>query len=154
MSFDAFLVLVLLCVVVIIASLWFIARQLKLSKQREEKILEGEVFVAQERQKRIDSIQVLLKVVDTDQQLGWIETSIRVKNLLDQLSIDLSQHDDISAFYIVTEKTQHIPTHDQWKDLPKPARAKFSSEMERYETEYLERLQRAKIALQTYSFDS
>lgn len=154
MSFTAFTILLIVCIAVISASLWFIARQLKLNRLREERIKAGESFVAEERQKRIDSIQILLKAVGADEKLTWIETSIRVKNLLDQLSVDLSQHDDISAFYIVTEKTEHIPTHEQWKDLPKEARAKFSKEMDGYESEYLEHLKRAKTALLVYSFDS
>ncbi|MGB5996787.1 MAG: DUF2489 domain-containing protein [Marinomonas sp.] len=154
MSFTVFIILIIGCIAVISASLWFIARQLKVNRLREERIRAGESFVAEERQKRIDSIQILLKAVGTDEKLTWIETSIRVKNLLDQLSVDLSQHDDISAFYIITEKTEHIPTHEQWKSLPKDARAKFSNEMARYETEYLEHLKRAKTALLVYSFDS
>lgn len=154
MSFNAFIGLIVLCVVIIVVSLWFIARQLKLNKQRELRIKEGEAFVAQERQKRIESIQVLLKVVGTDEQLSWVEASIRIKNLLDQLSIDLSDHEDISAFYIVTQKTEHIPTHEQWKDLPKSAKTKYRSEMDRYETEHLEHLKRAQTALLAYSFES
>ena len=154
MSFTAFVLLLFACIAVIAASLWFITRQLKLNRLRESRIREGESFVAEERQKRIDSIQILLKAVTNDEKLTWIETSIRVKNLLDQLSSDLSQHDDISAFYIITEKTEHIPTHEQWKSLPKEARIKFSKEMDRYETEHLEHLKRAKTALLDYSFDS
>ncbi|MEL0624816.1 DUF2489 domain-containing protein [Marinomonas arenicola] len=154
MSFTVFIILIIGCIAVISASLWFIARQLKVNRLREERIRAGESFVAEERQKRIDSIQILLKAVGTDEKLTWIETSIRVKNLLDQLSVDLSQHDDISAFYIITEKTEHIPTHEQWKNLPKEARLKFSKEMDRYEAEHLEHLKRAKTALLDYSFDS
>ncbi|MGO3345389.1 MAG: DUF2489 domain-containing protein [Marinomonas sp.] len=153
MSFIEFLLLIIVCFVVIAISLRVIFRQLKLNRLRDARVQEGEKFVAEERQKRVDSIQILLKVVGTDQQLGWVETSIRVKNLLDQISVDLSEHEDISAFYIVTEKTEHIPTHEQWKDLPKNARMKYRNEMDLYEIEHLEHLKRAKVALQAYSFD-
>jgi len=154
MSFIEFLLLIIVCFVVIAISLRVIFRQLKLNRLRDARVQEGEKFVAEERQKRVDSIQILLKVVGTDQQLGWVETSIRVKNLLDQISVDLSEHEDISAFYIVTEKTEHIPTHEQWKDLPKNARMKYRNEMDLYEIEHLEHLKRAKVALQAYSFDT
>lgn len=153
MSFIEFLLLIIVCFVVIAISLRVIFRQLKLNRLRDARVQESEKFVAEERQKRVDSIQILLKVVGTDQQLGWVETSIRVKNLLDQISVDLSEHEDISAFYIVTEKTEHIPTHEQWKDLPKNARMKYRNEMDLYEIEHLEHLKRAKVALQAYSFD-
>ncbi|ETI61080.1 DUF2489 domain-containing protein [Marinomonas profundimaris] len=151
MSFTAFLIVLLCSVVVIVISLWFIRHQLKLNQMREERIRAGENRYIEERQKRIDSIRVLLKVAGTD-EINWIEASIRVKHLLDQLGIDLSDHDDVSAFYIVTEKTLHIPTHEQWKALPKEAKAKFSNEMDKYEKEHAEHLMRAKQSLTVYVF--
>jgi hypothetical protein len=151
MSFTAFMIVLLCCVGVIAVSLWFIRQQLKLNKAREEKIRAGENRFIEERQKRIDSIRVLLKTVGTE-ELNWIEASIRIKHLLDQLSEDLSKHEDISAFYIITEKTQHIPTHDQWGDLPKPAKMKFRLEMDSYEVEHAEHLQRARSSLMAYDF--
>lgn len=151
MSFTAFMLVLLGCVGVIAVSLWFIRHQLKLNKAREEKIRAGEDRFFEERQKRIDSIRVLLKTVGTE-ELNWIEASIRIKHLLDQLSEDLSEHEDISAFYIITDKTQHIPTHEQWGDLPKPAKMKFRLEMDGYEVEYAEHLQRARSALMAYDF--
>jgi len=151
MSFTAFLITLLFLVGIMAISIWFIRHQLKLNQHREKRILAGENRFIEERQKRIDSVQILLKVAGTD-EISWIEASIRIKNLLDQLSEDFSDHEAISAFYIVTEKTLHIPTHEQWKDLPKEAKTKFRKEMDRYEEEYEEHLIRAKIALMAYSF--
>ena len=151
MSITGFSIVLIVSVAVIAVSLWFIARQLKLNKAREQKIEEGQALFQAERQKRIDSIRVLLQVAGTD-ELNWIEASIRIKNLLDQLSEDLSEHEDISAFYIITENTQHIPTHEQWGELPKSAKMKFRLEMEGYEANYAEHLQRAKTALMAYDF--
>lgn len=151
MSFTAFMIVLLCSVGVIAVSLWFIRHQLKLNQAREEKIRAGENRFLEERQKRIDSIRVLLKTVGTE-ELNWIEASIRIKHLLDQLSEDLSEHEDISAFYIINEKTQHIPTHEQWGDLPRPAKMKFRLEMDSYEVEHAEHLQRAKSSLMAYDF--
>jgi hypothetical protein len=151
MSFTAFLMALLFSVGIMAISIWFIRHQLKLNRRRESRILAGENRFIEERQKRIDSVRVLLKVAGTD-EINWIEASIRIKNLLDQLSEDFSEHEDVSAFYIVTEKTLHIPTHEQWKDLPKEAKVKFSKEMDAYEKEHAEHLARAKVALMAYSF--
>ncbi|TYL48714.1 DUF2489 domain-containing protein [Marinomonas sp. IMCC 4694] len=153
MSFTAFLVFLIGSVIVIAVSLWCIFRQLKRNQAREARIRAGEIRFQEERQKRIDSINVLLKVVGTD-ELSWIEASIRIKLLLDQLREDFSAHADISAFYILTEKTQHIPTHEQWGELPKPARIKYRLEMDRYETEFHGQLQRARVALLAHDFTS
>lgn len=150
MSFDAFLIATLCSLVVIAISLWFIRQQLKLSQVREEKIRAGEARYEEERQKRVDSIRVLLMAAGSN-ELNWVEASIRIKHLLDQLGVNLADHEDISAFYVMTEKTAHIPTHEQWKDLPKSAKDKFLKEMQAYEQEHAEHLLRAKSSLMSYS---
>ncbi|MDP5056677.1 MAG: DUF2489 domain-containing protein [Marinomonas hwangdonensis] len=150
MSFDAFLIAILCSLVVIAISLWFIRQQLKLSQVREEKIRAGEARYEEERQKRVDSIRVLLMAAGSN-ELNWVEASIRIKHLLDQLGVNLADHEDISAFYVMTEKTAHIPTHEQWKDLPKSAKDKFLKEMQAYEQEHAEHLLRAKSSLMSYS---
>lgn len=150
MSFEAFLIAILCSLVVIAISLWFIRQQLKLSQVREEKIRAGEARYEEERQKRVDSIRVLLMAAGSN-ELNWVEASIRIKHLLDQLGVNLADHEDISAFYVMTEKTAHIPTHEQWKDLPKSAKDKFLKEMQAYEQEHAEHLLRAKSSLMSYS---
>ncbi|MEO9656309.1 DUF2489 domain-containing protein [Marinomonas sp.] len=151
MSLTVFFIFLAIAIAIMAVSTGFILRQLKRNKERARRIQEGEARMQEERQKRIDSIRVLLKTVGSE-ELNWIETSIRIKNLLDQLGVDLSAHENISAFYIIEEKTQHIPTHDQWKSLPITARAKFLKEMDAYEEEYRPQLLRAKDALAEYSF--
>jgi hypothetical protein len=151
MSLTTFIIFLSVALVIIVVSLWFIRRQLVLNKVRRERLLAGETRYLEERQKRIDSINVLLKVANTD-EMNWIEASIRIKNLLDQLGVDLSGHKDISAFYIVTERTEHIPTHEQWNLLPKEAKTKFRREMEKCEADNVEQLLRAKEGLSQYSF--
>ncbi|MBJ7556308.1 DUF2489 domain-containing protein [Marinomonas spartinae] len=151
MSLTAFFSLLAVSAVVIVVALIVIVRQLKVAKIREERIKEGEKRVIQERQARIDSIQILLKTVGSE-ELGWIEASIRIKNLLDQLGLDLSDHKDICFIYDLHEQTEHIPTHEQWSALPKEARKKFRVEMDNYEQQHAEQLMRAKNALLSYSF--
>lgn len=151
MSLTVFFVFLFIAAGIMAVSLWFIFRQLKLNKMRKQRIIDGEARYLEERQKRIDSIEVLLKVANTD-EMGWIEASIRIKNLLDQLGVDLSDHEDISAFYIVTESTMHIPTHEQWNLLSKEAKKKFRNEMAKCEADNAEHLLRAQKSLSCYSF--
>lgn len=136
---------------IMLVSIWFIRRQLNLNQIRSARVKAGEERYLEERQKRIDSIQVLLKVANTE-EMGWIEASIRIKHLLDQLGVDLSGHEDISAFYLVTEETAHIPTHEQWEGLPKMARKKFRKEMRDCEERYGEQLLKGKNSLSLYEF--
>lgn len=151
MSLTVFFGVLLVCLVVMVISIWFIRQQLQANKLREEKIKAGEARYQEERQKAIDSIQVLLKVAGTD-EVSWVEASIRVKNLLDRLSVDLSSHESIAVIYDITAKTEHIPTHEQWRSLPKQAKRKFQKEMETYEAEHAEALQQAKVSLLAYDF--
>ncbi len=151
MSLTVFFLVLFACVVVMGVSLWFIRQQLQANQLRAERIQAGEARYQEERQKAVDSIRVLLKVAGTD-EVNWIEASIRIKNLLDRLSIDLSEHEDISVFYLVTEKTEHIPTHEQWRSLPKQAKNKFQKEMDGYEKAHLEDLKKAKTSLLAFDF--
>lgn len=151
MSLTVFFLALLACVVVMGISLWFIRQQLKASQLRAERIQAGEARYREERQKAVDSIRVLLKVAGTD-EVNWIEASIRIKNLLDKLSLDLSEHKEISVFYLVTEKTEHIPTHEQWRSLPKQAKNKFQKEMDAYEKAHVEDLKKAKVSLLAFDF--
>lgn len=151
MSLTVFFLVLFACVVVMGVSLWFIRLQLQANRLRVERIQAGEARYQEERQKAVDSIRVLLKVAGTD-EVNWIEASIRIKKLLDRLSIDLSEHEDISVFYLVTEKTEHIPTHEQWRSLPKQAKHKFQKEMDGYERVYLDDLKKAKASLLAFDF--
>lgn len=151
MSLTVFFAFLFIALSVIVVSLWFIRRQLKLSQIRNNRLKAGEERYFDERQKRIDSINILLKVAGTN-EMNWVEASIRVKNLLDQLGVDLSDHDDISVFYTVTEKTEHIPSHEQWADLPGAAKVKFRNEMDVCEKKYAEHLGRARAALMAYKW--
>jgi hypothetical protein len=152
MSTTAFISAICASLAVIAVSIYVIQRQLKASQARQAKINAGREFLQQERQKRIDSIRILLQAVEDDDKLTWTEASIRIKNLLDQLSVDFSEHETVSAFYELEAKTQHIPTHDQWNQLPANARMKYRLEMDNLETQLLERLRAGKQVLLAHSF--
>jgi hypothetical protein len=149
MSTTTFILAIGLGFLIIVALAWVISRQLKLDKKRKQEMEEAQKTVLEGRNKRIESIRVLLKVVGSE-DLGWMEASIRIKTLLDQLSLDLSDHEIISVFYKVYAQTEHIPTHEGWSELPKDARKKFRMELMKCEAKYLDELERAKIALLEY----
>lgn len=153
MSTTSYFIALAVCLLVIVASIYFISRQLKLNKQRADRIQAGEQRLQEEREKRIESVRILMQAIEEDDKLTWTEAAIRVKNLLDQLSIDLSEHESVSAIYVIEQNTQHIPTHDQWNELPLKARRKYLDEMDALEAKHLEQLRQAKIDLLAYKFD-
>ena len=149
MSTTSFILAIVVGVIVIVALALVISRQLKLDNKRKLEMQEAERNILEGRKKRIESIHVLLKVVGSE-DLGWMEASIRVKTLLDQLSLDLSEHETIGVFYKVYAETEHIPTHEGWNNLPKDARRKFRMEMMKCEARYQDELEQAKVALLEY----
>ena len=153
MSTTSYFIALAVCLLLIVASIYFISRQLKLNKQRADRIQAGEQRLQEERAKRIESVRILMQAIEEDDKLTWTEVAIRVKNLLDQLSIDLSEHESVSAIYVIEQNTQHIPTHDQWNELPLKARRKYRDEMDALEARHLEQLRQAKIDLLVYKFD-
>ena len=147
MSTTSYFIALAVCLLLIVASIYFI------SKQRADRIQAGEQRLQEERAKRIESVRILMQAIEEDDKLTWTEVAIRVKNLLDQLSIDLSEHESVSAIYVIEQNTQHIPTHDQWNELPLKARRKYRDEMDALEAKHLEQLRQAKIDLLAYKFD-
>ena len=149
MALSTFFVALLVGLAIISALVWFIVRQLRVDNQRQAELLAAELRVQEGRAKLIESIQILLKVVGTE-ELGWIEASIRIKVLLDRLSVDLSEHSEIRAFYTVYSDTEHIPTHEVWSALPKETKNKFRQQMRACETQHLAALKAAQKALASY----
>ena len=149
MSTSSLIFAIVAGVLIILGLVWVIMRQLKQDDNRKKDMQEAEATLIEGRKKRIESIHVLLKVVGSE-ELGWMEASIRVKTLLDQLSLDLSEHETIGVFYKVYAETEHIPTHEGWSNLPKDARRKFRMEMMKCEARYQDELEQAKIALLEY----
>ncbi len=149
MSTSSLIFAIVACVLIISVLVWVIVRQLKQDGNRKKDMKDAEATLLEGRKKRIESIHVLLKVVGSE-DLGWMEASIRVKTLLDQLSLDLSEHETIGVFYKVYAQTEHIPTHEGWNNLPKDARRKFRIEMMKCEAQYQDELEQARVALLEY----
>ncbi len=78
MSTTSFILAITSGFLIILALVWVISRQLKLDKKRKQEMKEAQDTVLEGRNKRIESIRVLLKVVGSD-DLGWMEASIRIK---------------------------------------------------------------------------
>lgn len=149
MSTSSLIFAIVAGVLIISVLVWVIVRQLKQDGNRKKDMKDAEATLLEGRKKRIESIHVLLKVVGSE-ELGWMEASIRVKTLLDQLSLDLSEHETIGVFYKVYAQTEHIPTHEGWNNLPKDARRKFRIEMMKCEAQYQDELEQARVALLEY----
>lgn len=149
MSLTTFFIGLTLGLVTIGWLVWVIVKLLHKDRIRTEQIKSVQQQYQAARANHIESIQILLKVAGTE-ELGWVEASIRIKVLLDQLGIDLSEHESIGVFYKMYVQTEHIPTHDAWNALPKSAKASFRKTFKECEEQYAQALLDGKSALQTY----
>ncbi|MBV2134641.1 DUF2489 domain-containing protein [Pseudomonas sp. MAP12] len=69
------------------------------------------------RQQRLGGDLRLLAGSLLDEQLPLIEGAIRIKILLDNYNIQLSNHERCRVFHTLFDETSGIPTHAAWKAL-------------------------------------
>tara|TARA_B110000116_G_C16791879_1_gene564265 strand:- start:2718 stop:3167 length:450 start_codon:yes stop_codon:yes gene_type:complete len=107
------------------------AAQLELQEQAKEK-----------REQVNSSIQILAKSCGVD-QLTFTEASIRIRGLLNTLSVDESIREEFSAFYQLADATAHIPVLAEWKKLTRSEQNNLQREREKLEQQHREFVQSA-----------
>lgn len=86
-----------------------------------------------ERRERLGGDLRVLAGSLLDEQLPLIEGAIRIKVLLDNYDLGISNHAHCQVFHVLFEATAGIPTHAAWKALPRDVRRqheKHFSELE------------------------
>ncbi len=91
-----------------------------------------------QRQRINESIQIIARAVETDQDLTLTEASIRISVLLDSLGVDDEVREEFSPFYQLHQATGHIPILDGWKNLSAKERNSFDRERAEHEGRYRE----------------
>lgn len=93
---------------------------------------------AQAKEKRDEvnrSIQILAQGCESD-QLTLTEASIRIRGLLNSLSVDDTVREEFSAFYQLADATAHIPYLADWKMLEKSEKKRLTAERETLEAQH------------------
>lgn len=80
------------------------------------------------------SIQIISRAVVAD-QVGYVEASIRISGLMDQLGLSPSERQEFAVFDKMRDAVRHIPILDAWKELPRDQKLKFEREMQLREDE-------------------
>ncbi len=106
----------------------------------------------QQRRKHINkSIQVLAGSVGK-QELTFTEAAIRISVLLDALAISEQVKSEFIAFYLLRDRTSHIPILEKWKVLSAQEKASFNRERKTLEAECSEAILSAALRLQGVYF--
>jgi len=129
--------------VIIIAVLTVIAVRLQLKVRAQEaeqrKKLQALEQAAAEKRKRINkSIQIIAQAALQEEQLTLTEASLRIRVLLDSLSVEESVQKEFVAFYELAKATEHIPILEEWKALSLKKRLVFDKERTDLEEKYRE----------------
>jgi len=86
----------------------------------------------QQRQEVNNSIQILARGCQQG-QLSLTETSIRIRGLLNALSLDIAVLEEFSAFAQLADAASHIPILEEWKSLSGAKKKTFDQEREQLE---------------------
>lgn len=133
MNVWVFLAVLIILVLAAVAAyyqrrLYLLRREMRAQEQRSR---EAE---AKHREGVNDSIQIICRATVAG-QVGYVEASIRLSALMDQLGLDQQERQDYAVFDKMTETVKHIPMLAAWKKLPKHEKAKYELEMQRHEAE-------------------
>jgi pyruvate/2-oxoglutarate dehydrogenase complex dihydrolipoamide dehydrogenase (E3) component len=129
----AFGILIIFALSIYAIKLWMqVYERNKRSKEQERAFIE-------QQEKQLQHIHESLNVIAksmTEKQCPLIEGCIRIKVLLDQLQLPQTMQQEFAIFEKIYSKTNHIPTHQAWKDLKLKNRHQFTSEMEQLTTKH------------------
>ncbi len=122
------------------AYLHFLLRQ-KERQQRDAQLQLQEK--AKEKRDQVNaSIQILAQSCGVD-QLSFTEASIRIRGLLNSLSVEEAIREEFSAFYQLADATAHIPVLAEWKKLSRSEQNNLQREREKLEQQHREFVQSA-----------
>lgn len=116
-------------------ALWLWRQVWQRQRQQRERL-------AQQRERLGGDLRILASSL-LDGQLPLIEGAIRIKVLIDNYDIALSQHDRATVFHVLYDATHDVPTHAAWKALSADERAHYRSRFASLEREHGEALRAA-----------
>ncbi len=148
-------VLLLLGIVVIVGlttTAGYYLWQLRLLKNKREQQKEALEQAGREQRERVNkSIQIIAQAI-VEEQMTLTEGAIRIRVLLDGLSVNETVQKDFAAFYQLAKAAEHIPILEAWKQLSTKKKLAFDSERERLEKDHREFVLDAAARIQGHSF--
>ena len=135
--------------VVVIISIF--TRQRNASKVNQQRIEDMQAMLKKQYTHRVKSIDVITRAM-ADKQCELIEGCIRLKQLLDHVESDLLMREEYQVIALIFNETEHMPIKEQWKQLDKSAKRKFSKHRLALEEEHEEAIHAALLLLKQHEF--
>lgn len=132
------LILAVVVVLALAAYAIYLQRLVKLQGQEQERARVELDEQAREKREQVNkSIQILADGCKQE-QLTLTEASIRIRGLLDSLSVDDAIREEFKAFYQLAAATDHIPYLAEWKKLDAKQQRQFDFQRMKLEFEHRE----------------
>lgn len=133
LAMNTFSLLLLAAALLMIAGLGFYALTLWRQVWRKQKT---QAEAAQAQKDRLGGDLSILSSSLLEGQLPLIEGAIRIKVLLDNYDIGLSQSAQCAVFHELFAATAHVPTHAEWKALEKSVRRQHELRLNELELQH------------------
>lgn len=124
-----------LVLVLSITAGYYLWQLYQLRRRRSALLLEQQTALQERRDKVKLSVQ-RLAMATLDDNLTLTEASMRIGVLLDSLPVAPQVREKYRAFFLLAQKTAHIPILDQWKQLSRQEQREFDKQRMAAEQEY------------------
>ncbi len=91
--------------------------------------------LAENRQKNINSVEIIARAV-LDDQVTLTEASIRINALVQAIRLEEDKAKELSVFRQLAEATAHIPILEKWKALSRKEKRDYEKERESIEANF------------------
>ncbi len=91
--------------------------------------------LADNRQKNINSVEIIARAV-LDDQVTLTEASIRINALIQAIRLEEDKAKELSVFRQLAEATAHIPILEKWKALSRKEKRDYEKERESIEDNF------------------
>lgn len=145
------LLLIPFCIlmVAVIARIFYV--QSKAGKINQQRIEGMQDMLEKQYNHRVKSIDVITRAM-IDKQCELTEGCIRLKQLLGYVESDLLNLDEYQVIDLMCTATEHMPIKEQWKQLDKAAKRKFTQHRLALEEKYAQAIHAAVVLLQQHEF--
>ena len=115
---STWLIIAAVCILALAAYAGLLWRRVWLTEQQRKQLQ------AEQKQLRHDDL-IVLATGFLSEQMPWAEGCIRIKVILDHYDSEMAMHSDYQVLQTVFSATQHIPTHNAWRELSSAEKQSF-----------------------------
>ena len=143
--------LTVFCLLMFSVVVWLCTRQRKALKLNQERISNLQEMLKKQYQHRVESIGVIVSAM-IDKQCDYTEGCIRLKQLVEQVEPEVLNTEPFTVIQLMFDETEHMPIKEQWKQLEKKAKNKFTQQRLALEAKHGEAIHAAVTGLRQHEF--